>query len=106
LAAGIVFNLLADQALKAYSTTVKPFEKSDALVITGIYKLSRNPMHFGMSMIIAGISIVLGSLTPLLMIPLFVIIIDRRFITKEEKMLLKQYGKVFDQYKQKVCKWF
>ena len=36
LLAGIALNLMADRALKAYETTVKPFQGSTALVTTGL----------------------------------------------------------------------
>ena len=44
-------NLLADRTFKKHDTTVKPFERSNALVIDGVFGISRNPMCLGMTLI-------------------------------------------------------
>ncbi len=42
---GIVLNLLADQAFKKHSTTVKPFEESNALITAGVLVDSITATH-------------------------------------------------------------
>ena len=44
LAAGAGLNIWADGHFKKAGTAVKPFEPSSALVETGPFRLSRNPM--------------------------------------------------------------
>jgi protein-S-isoprenylcysteine O-methyltransferase Ste14 len=105
LCIGIIFNLMADQALKKFNTTVKPFEESDSLVTTGIYGVSRHPMYIGMILMLLGIAIYLGSLTPFFVIPMFAFLINKKFITVEEQMLEKRFGKNWSEYKAKVRRW-
>ncbi len=45
-------------------TTVKPFEESQALVTGGVFRISRNPMYLGMTLILLGVTLILGSVTP------------------------------------------
>ena len=49
-------------------------------------------MYLGFVLILLGIAVLLGSLTPWLVIPIFVILIDRVFIQTEERMLAEQFG--------------
>ncbi len=64
LVIGISLNLIADAAFKREQTTVKPFEKSTALVVTGVFKAGRHPMYLGMVLILLGVAMLMGTLTP------------------------------------------
>jgi protein-S-isoprenylcysteine O-methyltransferase Ste14 len=105
LLAGVVFNLVADAAFKNARTTVKPFEKSSALITSGIFKLSRHPMYLGMVLILSGIAILLGSLSPTIIIVIFAILMEYIFVRKEEQMLYEQFGSEWGAYRNKVRKW-
>src|SRR5512138_238927 len=61
-------------------TPVVPFERSSALVTTGLYRFTRNPMYMGLVLILAGVATMLGTLSPWLPIPFFVWIIQANFI--------------------------
>jgi protein-S-isoprenylcysteine O-methyltransferase Ste14 len=105
LITGITLNLKADTAFKKEQTTVKPFEKSSALITTGVFRVSRHPMYLGMILILLGIAILMGSLTPLIVIAIFTILIELVFVRTEEKMLEEQFGSSWYAYKNKVRKW-
>jgi protein-S-isoprenylcysteine O-methyltransferase Ste14 len=105
LATGITLNLAADAAFKREQTTVKPFEISTSLVTTGVFRLCRHPMYFGMALILLGIAILMGSFAPLLVIVIFVILMELVFVRTEERMLEEQFGPAWDAYKSKVRKW-
>jgi protein-S-isoprenylcysteine O-methyltransferase Ste14 len=106
LAAGIALNLLADSAFKKAQTTVKPFELSTALITTGVFHICRHPMYLGMVLILFGLAIFMGSFTPIIIIVIFAILMELVFVRTEEKMLEKQFGPVWNTYKNKVRKWF
>jgi len=83
---GIALNLIADAAFKKAQTTVKPFEISTALITTGVFGISRNPMYLGMVLILIGIAILMGSLSPLIVIVFFTALMELIFVRAEEKM--------------------
>jgi len=87
LVTGVTLNLIADTAFKKEQTTVKPFETSSTLITTGVFQISRHPMYLGMILILFGIAILMGSLTPLIVIVIFSILIELVFARIEEKML-------------------
>ena len=105
LVAGIVLNLLADQAFKKHDTTVKPFQKSSTLVTGGAFAISRNPMYLGMTLILFGIAFLLGSATPFIPVLLFALVIDRSFIVVEDRMLEDTFGAQFREYRERVRRW-
>ena len=105
LLAGIALNVLADQAFKKRGTTVKPFETSSALVTGGVFAITRNPMYLGMILILFGVAALLGSVTPFITVPLLAALLDRVFISPEERMLEDTFGESFRQYRKRVRRW-
>jgi protein-S-isoprenylcysteine O-methyltransferase Ste14 len=105
LITGAGLNLAADAALKKQATTVKPYETSSVLITTGVYRLSRNPMYLGMSLILLGVALLMGSLTPYTIVPGFIIIIDKAFIRPEEAMLNRLFGEAWTAYAEHVRRW-
>lgn len=105
LVIGIVINLLADGALHKAGTTVKPFQESSALITGSVYRISRHPMYLGFVLLLAGAAITLGSLSPWVIIPIFIVLLDILFIRVEERMLEAKFGAAWSDYKRKVRKW-
>jgi protein-S-isoprenylcysteine O-methyltransferase Ste14 len=102
---GIYLNLAADKQMKEIQTTVKPFEESSHLIEDGVFAFTRNPMYLGMVLILAGIAILLGSLTPLIICLIFAFLMFRIFIRGEEEMLETIFGQKWLNYKKKVRRW-
>jgi len=105
LVIGILLNLLADQTFKKHDTTVKPFEKSSSLVTEGVFGISRNPMYLGMTLILFGVALLLGALTPFAIVIVLPILLNHVFILPEETMLEDAFGDQFREYCERVRKW-
>lgn len=105
IAAGIALNLAADRQFERRNTTVKPFQESSALVTDGVFRWSRNPMYLGMVLIVSGIAIIEGSVSPWIVVAALAVLLDRIFILREEKMLQEAFGTVFQQYKKRIRRW-
>lgn len=105
LAAGGYLNLAADRLLKRHRTTVKPFQDSAALVTTGVYSRTRNPMYLGFVLISLGIALLLGSAGPFLIVPVFAWLLNRLYIRVEEAMMREKFGQEWVAYQRRVRKW-
>ena len=105
ISAGVTFAVIANVQFARHQTTIKPFQLSSALVTGGIFRVSRNPMYLGMVMVLAGIGVCLGTLSPFAAIPLFVWLIRARFVRFEEASLEEQFGDEFLGYKRNVRRW-
>jgi len=88
-------------------TTVNPHkpETTTALVTTGIYAWTRNPMYLGLAILLLGWGLRLGALSPLLGPLLFVPLIQRVQILPEERALRVLFGKDYEDYSARVNRW-
>ncbi len=96
--AGIVIfcgAVLAGSAIvkfKDVGTTVRPDRAPSRLVIAGPYKATRNPMYLGLAVVYLGITIADQSIWALILLPVVLIVIQRRAIEPEEMFLEKRFG--------------
>lgn len=102
---GILINFIADSALRQAGTTVKPFQESSALITGSVYGISRHPMYLGFVLLLSGVAILLNSLSPWVIIPIFALLMELVFIRVEERMLEEKFGATWIEYKKKVRKW-
>ena len=65
----------------------------------------RHPMYLGFVLILGGIAILLGSVTPYGIVVGFAVFIDLNFIRIEERMLEAEFGDKWMSYKAKVRRW-
>lgn len=99
---------IAGWAARAFSlagTAIRPFEESTALVTTGLYRVTRNPMYLGMLLVLAGVALLFGTISPWLPVPLFAWLMQSRFIRHEEAMLERTFAEEYIAYKRKVRRW-
>jgi len=105
LVLGIVINVNADQIFHEAKTAVCPFEASSALVTDGPYRFTRNPMYLGFTLVLFGLSILAGSLTPFVIVFAFALLMDRMFIQMEEQKLAFTFGGQWEEYKNHTRRW-
>ena len=106
LVLGVALNLIADKAFHQAQTTVKSFQESTTLMTTGVFRFTRNPMYLGFLLTLGGVALLLGSVTPWLVIAPFIWLLDRAYIAVEEQMLAKTFGAAWDAYRARVRRWF
>lgn len=102
---GIGLNVAADRLFSRHRTTVKPFEQSSALVTAFPFSISRNPMYLGVTLMLIGIALLLGTVSPLLSVTAFALLMDQRFVKMEERMLAERFGDQWEQYHSRVRRW-
>jgi protein-S-isoprenylcysteine O-methyltransferase Ste14 len=101
---GVVLNGLATKEFEKHHTP-HDFSTSTALVTSGVYKFSRNPIYLGMVLILVGVAILFrnpfGFLAPIL----FFFIIEFKFIPFEEEKMVAEIGVSYNEYQQRVRRW-
>lgn len=88
-------------------TTVNPMrvEKASSLVTDGIFARTRNPMYLGLLFVLAGWSIYLASVAAVIVLPLFVVYINRFQIAPEERAMHRLFGEAFRHYMSTTRRW-
>ncbi len=85
--------------------TLAPWNPTQNLVTSGMYRFVRNPMIMGVLAVLIGESICIISLKILLWALVFFIINNIFFVTYEEPNLKKKFGDHYLQYKRNVPRW-
>ncbi len=88
-------------------TTPDPFhpERAKELVISGLYRYSRNPMYLGMLILLIAWAIYLGNFSSLLLVPIFMWILTTQQILFEEAALKEKFGESYEAYLKRVRRW-
>jgi protein-S-isoprenylcysteine O-methyltransferase Ste14 len=102
---GLWLAVSSARAFRRAGTPIRPLERSTRLVLTGAYRFTRNPMYLGLACVLAGIALLLSSLSPWLVVPSFVSWIDRRFVRREEALLRATFGASYEDYCRRVRRW-
>ena len=102
---GLVLLVVSNGLFTRAGTDVIPFRNVTALVTTGVYRYSRNPMYLGMAAVLLGCAITVGATTALPITPVFMAIIEWRFIRPEEAMLRGLFPEEYPAYCQRVRRW-
>jgi protein-S-isoprenylcysteine O-methyltransferase Ste14 len=78
---------------------------SSSLVIRGVYTLTRNPMYLGFLLVLVGWAVFLSNTLAFLLLPVFILYMNRFQITPEERALASLFGQEFVVYKSRVRRW-
>lgn len=92
---------------RRHRTTVNPMspDKASAVVTSGSYRISRNPMYLGMAVVLLGVAAWGATLTGYLLVGAFCAYLTRFQIVPEERALLAAFGQEFSQYQARVRRW-
>lgn len=102
---GVLLLALAMAEMRRHRTTVMPHGEAAALVTTGIFSRSRNPIYLGDVLILSGFILYWDAVLSLPLIPFFVWVIERRFIVPEEYGLRRKFVAQFTKYSQQTRRW-
>jgi protein-S-isoprenylcysteine O-methyltransferase Ste14 len=105
IAAGVGLAIAGERAFARAGTAVLPFREPAAVVTSGPFAFTRNPMYLGMVACLIGWALLLGSLTPFLVVPLFFALIHHRFVLREEPFMAQRLGDAYIAYKSRVRRW-
>ena len=105
--AGGIVAVLGVVSFRHARTTVNPLtpQAASSLVTTGIYRFSRNPMYLGMLLLLAAFAVFLANAAAWIVLPVFILYMNRFQITPEERALSAMFGPDFTGYTERVRRW-
>jgi protein-S-isoprenylcysteine O-methyltransferase Ste14 len=106
--AGFALDLSGLLVFRKAKTTINPLspDRSTAIVQSGPYAFTRNPMYLGMAIVLLGLCVYLGNLLTVFAVGVFVAYITRFQIIPEERLLLGKFGEPYALYLSAVRRWF
>ncbi len=112
LAVGFTFIVLgfalagsAAYAFRRAHTDVVPGRPATALVTTGPYRITRNPIYIGFTLVYFGLSIVMTSLWVLLLLVPTLPVLQQGVVLPEEAYLKRRFGAAYRKYQARVPRW-
>jgi len=89
-----------------HDTDVRPDKPDRALITSGPYRFTRNPLYIVLTLAQITAAVWLDNPWILLLVVASVIVITRYAITREELYLERLFGQEYLKYKQRVRRWF
>jgi protein-S-isoprenylcysteine O-methyltransferase Ste14 len=83
----------------------RPDRPDNALVESGPFRLSRNPIYLGFLLAAAGLALVWGTLWGWIGVAVLHGVLDRLVIAREEAYLAARFGAPYEAYKARVRRW-
>ncbi|MFU8779062.1 MAG: methyltransferase family protein [Roseovarius sp.] len=103
--AGILLVVMAAMEFRRHKTTIVPHETPERVIQSGIFRRSRNPIYLGDTLILAGLILRWDAVLALPLIPVFVWVIEKRFIIPEEDRMRRKFRMDFARYCEKTRRW-
>jgi protein-S-isoprenylcysteine O-methyltransferase Ste14 len=106
IVAGLAFSVWARQTFRKQSAEVLPWsETHSALVMSGPFRVSRNPMYLGILVIGVGTALVAGTWL-MWLVPVLLFVLDNFVIIPfEERSMEQTFGDAFRAYCARVRRW-
>jgi len=112
LGVGIVLVLLAlavvipgRRALLAAGTSVDPSLPSKAIVESGPFRFSRNPLYLGLTLLYCGLTLVSNTWWGLILLMPVLAIMHLGVVLREERYLDQKFGDTYKRYRERVGRY-
>ncbi|MBX3365290.1 MAG: isoprenylcysteine carboxylmethyltransferase family protein [Phycisphaeraceae bacterium] len=92
-------------SLRAAHTAIATSRASSCVVVTGPYRMTRNPMYLAFTMIHIGLAALTGSAWLLVTALVAFLVVNVGVILREERYLESRFGEAYVKYKQRVDRW-
>ena len=86
-------------------TAILPSNPASTIVTSGPYRISRNPMYLGLSLVYIGLSLLMRMAWPLVLLPIVLAALYVLVIRREERYLGAAFAEEYRAYRQRVRRW-
>jgi protein-S-isoprenylcysteine O-methyltransferase Ste14 len=106
-ASGAMLLILSIASFRRNATTVDPVnpDRAQTLVMSGVFRMTRNPMYVAMSLWLISVCMIVDSLAGLIFVPVFVINLTRNQIRREEAVMANLFGNAYQTYRRTTPRW-
>jgi protein-S-isoprenylcysteine O-methyltransferase Ste14 len=105
LAGGMALVVLAQRELRAHGAGAMPGATPSALVTTGPYRYSRNPIRLGTLAALAGLSLLIVSPIGIVVVPALWFVLNDRFAKPGESRMAAGFGDAWRDDSARARRW-
>jgi protein-S-isoprenylcysteine O-methyltransferase Ste14 len=103
--ANLLIGLAASRRMLSAKTSLNPHRPTTALVLSGPFRFTRNPLYLGLTVFYAGLMLVFQLTWGLILLPVVIWLITTWVIVPEETYLEGKFGREYLDYKSRVRRW-
>lgn len=92
-------------SMQRRDTPLHPKDTPRALVTTGPFRISRNPIYLALLLVLVAIGMVFNSLWFIFLVPLLIVLLSTLVIPREERALSNGFGIEYGDYRRRVRRW-
>ncbi len=105
IVAATVLIAWAQRTMAGAGESSNVYKPNGAIVSTGPFAFTRNPMYLAMTLLYAGIAFLVNTAWPVVLLPAVLMLIQYGVISREERYLESKFGDVYRQYRARVRRW-
>jgi protein-S-isoprenylcysteine O-methyltransferase Ste14 len=103
--AAVVLFVPAVLALMRAGTPPEPYKPTTAIVTSGPYRFTRNPIYVSFTLVQLGIALWAGSGWILALFVPVIVLMHYGVIAREERYLTRKFGEEYSRYRRSVRRW-
>src|SRR5215510_7754334 len=93
------------RTMQAAGTNVNPALPTTAIVTSGPFRFSRNPLYLALTLLYLGLTLALNTWWGIVVLVPVLIIMHRGVVLREERYLEHKFGETYRQYRSKVRRY-
>lgn len=86
-------------------TEIMPHRPASALVTSGPFRFSRNPLYVSMAIGYLGAAVWTGRVGAIVLLPVAIAVLRKMVIAREEAYLTRRFGDEYSAYRGRVRRW-
>lgn len=102
---GLALNLWGAWSMRRERTPINPYRPVAAIVTSGAFRISRNPLYVGLDLAVLGLVLILDSLWGIPILVALLAVMHYGVILPEERHLEKQFGQAYNRYRAAVRRY-
>jgi len=106
IALSVIIALLARRQFVKGGTSLRVEVPSQAILSTGPFRYTRNPLYLSLTMLQIGIGLAAGMAWIIIWVVPVILVIRFGVIAREERYLERKFGEEYLRYKNRVRRWF
>ena len=105
LALGVVLALWGRHVMEQAGTNVNPTLPATALVVSGPFRVSRNPLYVALTLMYIGLALLANALWVLLLAAPVLVLLHYGVVRREERYLEAKFGESYREYRSRVRRY-
>lgn len=105
LAPALALGLWGERTMHGAGTNVDPSKPSTAIVTSGPFRFTRNPLYLFLIGIYLGVTVAVASAWPFVFLVPMLLVLHFGIVRREERYLEAKFGERYRAYKARVRRW-